>query len=155
MKIDNYRKAIAYKFYFPIIGVGALSIFIYSLIEQGNLNLIYYAISLLLVVLYVFLAIRKPNYFYFEPRHSTIIIRYYSPQPFFFFFKAFEIPINYFSSYEIKQKFSGYKKSIIFKIKKGKSTGQYPSVSISLLSQNEIDQLKKELDTILKIKRLK
>ncbi len=155
MKIDNYRKAIPYKFYFPIIGVAALSTFIYSIIVQGNYNFIYYAISLFFVVLYIFLAIRRPNYFYFEPRHSSMIIRYYSPHPFFGKAKAFEIPIKQFSSYEIKEKLFGYNKSIVFKIKKGKSIGQYPSVSISLLSETELKELKKELDTILKIKRLK
>jgi hypothetical protein len=129
--------------------------FIVAMAEGGRFENVLYVVSGLLLILYILLLIKKPYYFYFEPKQKTFLIRYYHPHVLFNKKKAFEIPIDSFEKYNITEKLYGYNKYITFYIKKGKSTGSYPTISISSITKQQLEDLKKELDTIIKIKNLK
>ena len=156
MKVDNYRKSIPFKIYFIVTLVIFISLSVYTAFNKGaDYFYVYLGLSIIFGIIYLFMWLRKPNYFYFEILHSSIVIRYFNPHPFFSKPKAFSISLTSLIGYEIKQRLKGFNKSIIFEIKKAGKKGKYPPISISLLSASEINEMKKELDIILKIRSLK
>ncbi len=155
MKIENYEKAGKYRLYYPILWVFIATLTIYPLIFNVPLKIIYFSIAGVIFLLYLYLLLKKPYYVNFEAKHTSIVVRFFNPHPFLSKPKAYNIRINEFAGYEIIEKLGGFNKFIIFKIKKGKQVGSYPPLSISLLTENQINDIKKELDTILKIKKLK
>lgn len=155
MKIDNYKKAILYKFYYPILILIIIAVLGYQFVAYLKFKWIYQILGGIFSVLYLIFNIRKSHYFYFETLSSSITVRFYNPHFFFSKPKSYKISINDFYDYSINESLWGLRKEIIFKIKKAAKTGEYPPVSISLLTSSEIADLKKELDGILKIKNLK
>jgi hypothetical protein len=155
MKIDNYRKAVQTKFYMLLSLVIALALIVYSFIAYDYLKWLWISLAGILFVLYLSFAIRNIYYFYIELRHNSILVRYYNIHPFLSKRKSFQIPLNNFVAYEIKTKFFGLHKYIIFKIKKNNKLLEYPRVSISGLKMSEIEEMKKGLDNVLKIKNLR
>lgn len=152
MKIDNYKKAILFKFYFPILILIIASLIIYSFFVYLKLAWIIQVLAGIFAIVYFILAFKKPHYFFLEMLSSSIIVRFYNPHFFFTKPKTYQISISDFYEYNIKESFWGLRKDLIFKIKKGAKIGEYPPVSISLLTSLEISELKKELDGILKLK---
>lgn len=155
MKIENFKKAAPYKLYLPILLLISTIFIVYSFIDTSNHNFIWLIIGGLLAFLYIYLILKKPHYFEIETKQKNFIIRFFNPHPFMARPKAFDIPISNFQKYEIIKGFAGLSKNLVIYIKKGKATGSYPPVSISLLDKNQIEELKKELNYILKVKSLK
>lgn len=155
MKIENYKKAGKFRIFFPILLVFAIPLIGFGLFGNESYSYIYTILGVVALLIYGVFIFRKPNYFYFETNQNFIIIRFYNPHPGFTKPKAFQIPINSFSDYKIKQELGGFRKFIFFQIKKRKQKGWYPAVSISLLKKDEIEKLKNELESIKKMKSFK
>jgi hypothetical protein len=155
MKIENYEKAGKYRLYFPLLFVASATLIIYSVAVFDKLKSVWLGIGVVLYLIYLFLILKKPYYINFEVKHTSIVVRFFNPHPFLSKPKAYNIRINDFAGYEIVEKLGGLNKFIVFKIKKGKQIGAYPPLSVSLLTKDQIENIKKELDTILKIKKLK
>lgn len=154
MKIENFRKAGKYTVFLPIILLVSIIFVVYPFVGGLTVKTTYIVIGITIFVVYLFLFIRKPFYFYFETKFKSILVRYYNPHPMFIRRKAFEVPIDSFVKYEIKSTMFGLRKKLTLFVKKGKKVGAYPSVSIILLDKGQIINLKNELDTLLKVKSL-
>jgi len=155
MKIDNFKKVAKFQFFFPILLLNSIAVFVVAMAEGGRFENILYGLSAVLLITYILLLIKKPYYFYFEPKQKTFLVRYFHTHVLFNKKRAFEVPIDSFEKYIIEEKLNGYNKYITFFIKTRKSTGSYPTISISSVPKDQIESLKKELDTIIKIKNLK
>lgn len=155
MKIDNFQKAATYRVYFPILLIASIALIVYFIVDTAHYKIIWLILGLIPTVIYTYMFLTKPYYFNLETKQRSIIIRFFNPHPMMSRKKAFEIPISSFVKYEIKYSMGGKKKSLIFYIKKGKKTGAYPPLSITLLTKTQIEALEKELNTLLKINRLK
>ena len=155
MKIDNFKRAGKVTLFLPIMLLISVILVVYPFAD-GIVNVILWLVAggiLFLIYLVIFLS--KPHYFYFEAKHKSIVIRYYNPHPLFIKRSAFEVQNNDLINYEIKTSLKGYRQGLILHVKQGNKIGQYPSISIVLLNKNQKTNLKKELDTLLKIKSLK
>jgi len=146
--------ALRYKIYFPLLFMFFVFFIVYAFITKDNLFYLWISISLVFFILYVIISIRKPHYFYLETTYNQIIIRFFNPHPLLRRNKAIQIPNNKFAGYEITEKMNGFVKLLTVKIKDNKKVLSYPPISITLLKNHEIDAMKKEFDTILKINRL-
>lgn len=153
MKIDTYKRAGKYRLILPLLPFISLIFVVFAFIEGGQSAQIYLAITAVFMIIYLFLILRKPHYFYFETKHNTVIVRFYNPHIGFTKPRAYQIAISNFAGFSVKK--SLLSKSIIFKIKKGKKTGDYPPVSISLLNKGELVRIKEELNTIIKMNKFK
>ena len=149
------EKAMKYRLYYPILLVFAISMFVYAFVTKDNLFAVWSTAGSVAIIVYFLLLIKKPHYFSMETTHSKIIIRFYNPHPFLTKFKSIQIPIQKFYEYEITEKLGGYSRSLKLKIKDKGKTGEYPALSISLLNKNQLDLLKKELDSIIKMNKFK
>ncbi len=149
------EKAMKYRLYYPILLVFGISLLIYAFATKDNLFAIWLGAGGFALIVYFLLLIKKPHYFSIETTHNKIIIRFYNPHPFLTKFKSIQIPIQKFYEYEITQKLGGYIRLLKLKIKDKGKTGEYPALSISLLNENQLDMLKKELDTIIKMNNFK
>ncbi|MBN2891781.1 MAG: hypothetical protein JXL97_07935 [Bacteroidales bacterium] len=155
MKIENFQKAAPYRLFFPVLLIATLASVAYFFVDKSNYNFIWLGLGVVFAVVYVLIFLKKPHYFEFEAKHRSFIIRFFNPHPFLTKHKAFEVSIEQFDKYEIVKGFGGLSKNLVLYIKKGKSTGAYPSVSVTLLNENKINLLKKELDSIIKMKSFK
>jgi hypothetical protein len=72
---------------------------------------------------------------------SKITIRYYTAHPIFRRYKAFELPKSYFYDYKISEKLFGFIKTFQIIVKTPKGRFNYPPLSISLLSKQQIEDL--------------
>lgn len=153
MKI-SIEKALKYKIYFPLLLLSFLIFVIYAFMSKNNLFYLWIGISFIPLLTYIILIIRKPHYFFIETTYNKIIIRFFNPHPIFRKNKAIQVPNNKFAGYEITEKMNGFIKLLTIKIKQNKKIMSFNPVSISLLTNTEIEALKKELDTILKINRI-
>ncbi len=155
MKIENFKKAAPYRLIFPLLIISFVVSLVFYFSNPVDYNIILLIIGIVLIFIYIFFFFKKPYYFSFETKYKSFVIRFFNPHPFLSKFKAYEIQLDEFDKYEIKDSFKGFNKNLILHIKKGKKSGTYPPVSLSLLSKNQIEELKKEFNTLLKIKSLK
>ncbi|NPA45266.1 MAG: hypothetical protein GXO49_07020, partial [Chlorobi bacterium] len=88
--------------------------------------------------------------FFIEYLGNKIVVRYYTAYPIFRKYKAFEIPRSYFYDYKIKSQLFGFRKTIQFIVNTPKGKFTYPSLSISLLSEKQMNDLIKMLDELKK-----
>lgn len=153
MKI-SIEKALKYKIYYPLLILLFLIFVVYAFMTKDNLFYLWIGISLIPLFLYIILIIKKPYYFFIETTYNKIIIRFFNPHPFLRKNKAIQIPVNKFAGYEISEKLNGFIKFLTIKIRDNKKVMAYKPLSISLLKSAEIETLKKELDTILKINNI-
>ncbi|MCF6367114.1 MAG: hypothetical protein L3J35_13065 [Bacteroidales bacterium] len=123
------------------------ALFIYAYFE--SLKSLFYPISIgIIATVYITLLLRQSNYFFIEYLGNKIIVRYYTAHPIFRKYKSFEIPRAYFFDYKIEDVFFGLKKTVQFTIKTPKGKFNYPPLSISLLSKQQMNDLIKMLDEL-------
>jgi len=150
MKLDNYKKAAKYRLIFPLLIFPATIIILFAIFSKEAHANIYAIIGGALIIVYIFFHIKRPYFFHFETTNDKIIVRFYNPHPGLTKPKAYQIAIKELSNYKISKNFIS--KSISFEVKKGNKKGWYPPVSITLMTNQEIKSIEKELNTILRLK---
>jgi hypothetical protein len=125
-----------------------LSSFLFKLtIQEEILGIVLGAILLLV---FIYLIIIKPDYIYFAVENNTkIIVRTYSAFPLFRKYKAFEIIINEFQDIELSYHFFKQIKKIRFTISKNNKVGKYPWLNLSAFSNKDIILITEKLNKIL------
>jgi len=103
-------------------------------------------LSIALFLFFIYLIIIKPEYIYFAQIKNKIIIKNYPARPIFRNYKAFEIDLKSLYSYKIQKSFLNKKIELVLTIKTKKGTGNYPPMSLSALSTNELKKLLTFLD---------
>lgn len=147
MKVDNRLRTAKLKIMYILMFIVMTALFIYAYFE--HLDNPIYPISIgIIAVVYIILLLRKSNYFFIEYVGNKIIVRYYTAHPIFRRYKAFEIPRVSFFDYKIKSSLMGFVRSVQFTVKTPKGKFNYPPLSISLLSKQQMQDLIKMLDEL-------
>jgi hypothetical protein len=140
MSVDNRLETAKLKIYYMLmLGlIFSLSAYYYYEYQAGYGYLIADGI---IALAYLFMLLRKSDYFFLEYKGNKIVVRYYTAHPFLRKYRAFEIPQPYFAGYEIIKSLGGIRKMIQFKIETPKGKFKYPPVSISLLTKKQEAEL--------------
>ena len=96
--------------------------------------------------------IRNLNYFYFDDTGDKIIIRYYPIRPLGRKKKAVQIPKISFAGFEIRKTALGIKKILILKQHVKRTVANYPPISITALTKQELAMLEKQLSIYVRKK---
>jgi len=147
MKVDNRLQTAKLKISYTVMLAFLFAISAYYTFEKLT-GLMIPIIVIGTVLTYFILLLRRSNYFFFEYIGNKITVKYYTAHPFLRKYKAFEIPKAYFDGYIIKKKLFGFQKTIQFIVKTPKGKFKYPPLSIVLLSNEQIKDLKKILKEI-------
>lgn len=157
MKVDNRLRTAKLKIMYMVTGIVIFALSIYTYFEHYQIGVhpIIFKYVLpgsigALIFIYFFLLLRKLNYFFIEFLGNKIVVRYYTAYPIFRKYKAFEIPRSYFFDYKIEKQFLGLRKHLQIIVKTPKGKFSYPKISISLLSERQMDDLVRMLDELKK-----
>ncbi|MCT4636675.1 MAG: hypothetical protein N4A72_03110 [Bacteroidales bacterium] len=154
MILENKRRVIRYRFKEFIGAVIAVSIFAFLLssdyFSEGILGLsdVFWSIVTIMVymVLIAYHFYLDLNYIYFSDSEKRVVFRYYSIRPFNDSKNAIEMDFNQFGGYSIDKR--GLRTYITLYRNMGGNKAKYPEVSITSLSKEQQDILKKSLDKI-------
>jgi hypothetical protein len=109
--------------------------------------ILFFSAIYLIIILYAYL--KDYYYIYFNDESNKIILRYYSMRPFSQAKHSIEIPRGNLARYEIKTSMWGLNKKIILYQKVKAGVYKYPSVSLTALSSQEMNQLIQALNKLL------
>lgn len=152
MQFDNKKfaaKSRLYRLVITLFFIGNVAALVYleaTDINSYNIYRILYA-SIILLAYIVFNVVRikkKYNYIFLSDDFAKITIRFYPLVMIGRKYKAYEIPIDNFYKYEIIE--SGFVKQLILSQRKNGRVAQYPPISISALSENELNFMKNMLN---------
>ncbi len=154
MILENKKRVIRYRFKEFIGAIIAVSIFSFLLSSdyfiEGILGLSRVFWSIVIVVLYMVLIAYHYyldlNYIYFSDSDKRVVFRYYSIRPFHDSKNAIEMDFNQFGGYSIDKR--GPRTYITLYRKMGDNKAKYPEVSITSLSKEQQNIIKKSLDKI-------
>ncbi|MFN8257885.1 MAG: hypothetical protein U0W24_19465 [Bacteroidales bacterium] len=143
--------------YIVLLAVGVFilfSPFIFNFSEAENL--ISHVFGVLALLAFIYLVVIKPHYIYFSVEgNSKIVIRTYHAFPLFRKYKAYQLNIKDFDSYEIRTMlFNQIKRLRLYIISKNK-TGKYPWLELSVVPEKDYKMLINFLDKILPPERRK
>lgn len=148
MKIENYKKAMQFRLYVPVLILFILLISVFYIFNIEK-YFIYPIISSLLFIFLIIILYVQPHYFSYESKNSSLIFKFYNPYSFGKKIFSFVINSSELHNYKIENSLFGLKKQIHIEIKKNKQIGTYNPISISLLKKSQIENLKKELDFVI------
>lgn len=142
MVIDTKYRMIKIKLVFMIAGMIALVV-IGFLMFTDYLRGPVPAITLITVYLlfFIFLIIKKYNYIYFTDEGGKYILRYFNFIPTVLIQKSIEIPKDAFVKYVVKKSAYGMREELVLFEKTKRGVAKYPDVSISILNDEEKQQL--------------
>ena len=143
--ISNFKSTAKITILTGVLLVVAVVLFIFALIEPYRQK-IYLILAGIVFVAYLVILLRKMHFFSIHRENDTLIIRFYNSHPLLSNYRQIKIKLDEFDGYELKG--GWFRQEIIFKIKRGKQTGKYPPVSITLLSKDEKRQLLEMLDNL-------
>lgn len=106
------------------------------------------AVAGMYILLILFNSIRDYNYIYYNDEKEKISFKYFSLSVFNQRKNAIEIPRKDFTGYSYKARFLGLNKYIVLKQKIKSRVAEYPRISLSLLTKNELSDLLKSLDDL-------
>ncbi len=149
--IDNKFKTARIKIFYIIILTSMFAFGIYLIFEPNKMMVKYVVAGILacLTIAYLLMLFLRLNYFFIQDNGDFILVRFYSAHPFLRKYKAFKFPVSALKSYQIKKSFFNLKKEISIKAQNHKGEFLFPTLSLSLLSDFEIEELKKILDKYL------
>jgi len=127
-----------------IVGVFSL-VFAFSSSYFTFENYIMLFFAVFLFIFFIYLIIIKPEYVYFAEIKNKIIIKNYPARPIFRNYKAYEINFDALYDYKIQKSFFDKRIELVLTVKTKKGKGNYPPMSLSALSNNELDKLSKFL----------
>lgn len=86
------------------------------------------------------------SYFSFRINEDQLLFRFASIRPFGNNKNAINIKIEDFVGVEIEKSLLGYRKELTLKVKTKKGIANYPPISLSALSEKQIEMLKRTLN---------
>ena len=156
MKIENKKTASLIRLGFLVLPV-LYALLISVLYFFEGLPKKPYLIGLLIsfvIVVYI-LSTLKLYYIIFSIEAEKLTLRYISFGAFGGKKRSIQFPQKDFVRYEIKRSFYGYKKEIVLFRRTQKGTARYPVVSISSLSEPQIEEIEKMLKKLMHLNRVK
>ena len=153
MKIENTKKTLIINQLRYITVIAFIVIVVLLLTtdlirnEFLGLNKYYWAVIVSLIYLgqNIIEYLKDYNYIYFTDENNIILFRYISLRPFKNKRYSIEISKENFHGYKIERR-SPLKQEIIFFVKTPQGIAKYPPISISALSEDEFNKLKKSLN---------
>lgn len=140
---NTLRTAKIKMLYVALLGLaaGLLVYYIWNPDYSSTLKVLAISIIPLCLTVYGLLLYIKLDYFFIDARTSKIKIKFYSANPLFRRYRAFEITKPSFVDYKIEKSFIGLKKSLTLTAKTKKGSFINPVLSISLLSVAKTQRL--------------
>jgi hypothetical protein len=154
--VDNKLKVAKIRLtYILTISAGALlviySIFSNHYAEGKFLSLV---VGILLCLVFLYLIIIKPEYIFFSIEdNKKLIVRNYTAFPLFRKYKAYEIILSNIFDYEIKKAFFNQLIFIRILVKKNNKIGNYPWLSLSIVSKTELKKITDNLDKLIALEK--
>lgn len=139
--VDNKLQVAKYRLAFVVTFVIGLFFLFFALFSKSQIteNLVYLIIGLVLLAVFLFMVLLKPEYVYLSiEKNSKIVVRNYTAFPVFRKYKAFEIPLKAIHDFEINKTFFGLRRFIRFTVKTQKQIGKYPWLSLSAAPKKDI-----------------
>ncbi len=152
MKLDNAKRAGIIKLIYmliPLLVVAAIAV-IYLVYDLKNLGLMAIAIGVLLFFFLV-MAVFRLNYIIFYAGPNKITILYKTLSPFKSASNSVKIKATEFRSYKLKTSLGGIKKTLYLSLETPSGMAKYPGIGLSSLKKDEIANVTKALDLIIKI----
>ena len=113
-------------------------------------NLISLIAGIVLLSIFFFLLIIKPEYVFISiEKNSKIVVRNYTAFPLFRKFKAFEVPVKAIHGLELNKGLFGLKKFMRILVKTKNQVGRYPWLSLSAVSKKDIGIMIQSLNKLL------
>jgi hypothetical protein len=150
--VDNKLQVAKLRLAFVVTFATGLFFIFFGLFSNntGFENLISLIIGIILLLIFSFLLILKPEYIYITiQKNSKLIVRNYTAFPLFRKYKAFEVPINSVHSFEINKSLMGKRRFIRILVKTKNKVGKYPWLSLSAVSINDINKTIESLNKLL------
>jgi len=104
-----------------------------------------FALAIILCVSFTYLVLIKPEYVYFAEVKGSLQIKNYPARPILRQYKAFEIKLSSIHHFEINRSIFNKKITLTIWVKTNKGTGNYPPLSLSALSKNDLLKMSKYL----------
>lgn len=160
MKIENRNKSlrvsqmryIAAIIFFPLL----VGIFVTDFVDKQLLGLSKYYLAIIVTLIYLghnfYGYLKDYNYIYFSDEDNRkILLRYVSLMP--FSNKRYSVEINKadLHSYKIKRSSLNLRQELVLYVKTPQGIAKYPPISITALSEVQLNQLKKALNKVLGI----
>ena len=109
-------------------------------------------ISVLYVITNVYRFFLDLNFINYSDQEGKITLKYFSLRPFMQKHKSIEISKNSFIKYEIISKAAGLKKYLILYQRIQNKIAKYPPISITALTNNELNSILASLNSIASVK---
>jgi hypothetical protein len=138
-QLNNKNRSAAYFLLYIVSGalfLAAICIFIFT-----NKNIPLLATIVIAIIYFFLFHLYKPSYFEMLVSESELIINYYSVATALKSYQTIEIDISLFHGYEILTKNYGMTRQLLLTVKSKFGLADYPPVSISILSKNELNQV--------------
>ena len=156
MILDTRRSVIKLKvriFIAAIIFIVVITIILFtSTYEETFLGMNKYKWSIDVAALYILIIIfnsfRNYNYIYFNDEQERISFKFFSLSVFNQRKNAIEIPRKDFAGYVFKEKYGGLIRHIVLKQKVKSRVAEYPKISLTILTNNELTELLSAFDKI-------
>jgi hypothetical protein len=160
MTIDNSPIVIRDRKLMWVLGLILIAILSFILFSDFYDNPIlgksreFYAIiiSVLYVITNVYRFFLDLNFINYSDQEGKITLRYFSLRPFMQKHKSIEISKNSFIKYEIISKAAGLKKYLILYQRVQHKVAKYPPISITALSNDELNSILASLNSIASVK---
>lgn len=107
---------------------------------------IMFALAIVLSVSFIYLNLIKPEYVYLAEVKGSLQIKNYPARPILRQYKAYEIKLSSIHHFEIHRSIFNKKITLTIWVKTKKGTGNYPPLSLSAISKNELLKLTKYLN---------
>lgn len=152
MIIENIKKSRSIKAIFVLIPLTFIITVVALLLLSASWGFwIVLSMAILMITIYIFISMMQYNYFYCEIDNAKIILKYYGLGPLNKEYKTIKVSTEQFKKFEIRYVFFGLVEQLIIYVSvKNKQIAKYPPVSISALSAEEKNNLKKELANLYK-----
>ena len=147
MILENIKNARRIKAIFVFIPL----VFVISVVALLLLNInwgfwLILAIAILMILLFIIVSIMQYNYFFCEIDKDKMIFKFHGLGPMNKEYKTIKIHPNHFKTFQINHRFFGLvEQLVLFVVVKNNQVAKYPPISISALSTEEKENLKKEL----------
>lgn len=156
MQFDNRKNALKLnirRYLVLLVFASTLAVLIFTntlektFLGVGKTGAIVIVVSLYVIYLAVTYVINY-NYIYYSDERDKIIIRFVSLRPFNSKRNAIEISKKNYHGYQIRKSLFNLKEEIIFSINTKKGIAKYPPISLTGLTINQKNLLKKSLNQI-------
>ncbi len=136
------------------LGVMLISLVLVALIAMSLVfiwsknHVFEYTVGIIYLVFMIFIFVKNYCYIYYVSDGPKIILRYIPLKPLSAGNFSIEIPKKDFVKVELKERFFGLSKKLIFYVKSTKGVAKFKPVSVSILSKKQLNDLMADLTRI-------